>query len=337
MSALAEFAAAHGLEYADDVELPAKGHLLSEDDLKQDGGATGELAKGEPVSLCWLTYTYRSNDTTHTVKRTAAVLRVPESIGFAPYLSAAGVGVAIDVKSFDLEGGGKVIAADGVNDQWLAELFSPAFTAWLHRNPDDFQWELTDGVLCVSREKYLTKESELAGLCADAAHIAATIREECLEEVETGEAKRTAAKAKAPSGRDAYVSAVLARTTFEKPPADVDSTRAQFREVVSSHPGTYLSAVVKTLLWMVVVNVIGGGLYGLLLNLPNPGLAVLIYQGILFVVIWYFAIVRPSATGRLATDQRSAWASKFLCPDTPVVGHSVLLARAGVIPSGERS
>src|SRR5204863_9055021 len=119
---------------------------------------------------------------------------------------------------------------------------------------------------------------EPAGLCADAAHIASTIREECLEEVDTGEAKRTAAKAKEPSGRDAFVSAVLAKTTFDHPPADVEASRAQFREVVTGHPGTYLTALGKTLLFMVVVNVIGGGLYGLLLNLPNPGQAVLIYQ-----------------------------------------------------------
>ena len=295
-SALSAFADAHGLKYADAVELPAKGRLLSEDDLRQDGAATGELAEGEPGSLCWLTYTYRSNDTTHTAKRTAAVVRIPESIGFAPYLSAAGVGVALDVKSVDLEGGGSVIAADGVDDAWLAELLSPAFTQWLHRNPDDFRWELADGVLCVYRDEYLTRESELAGLCADAAHIAATIREECLEEVETGAASRTAAKAKPPSGRDKVVSAVLARTTFERPPADVTSTLDQFRRVVVRIPGTYVSAFFKTLLLMLAVNIIGGGLYGLLLNLPNPGRAVLIYQLILFVVIG-FLVLRSQING----------------------------------------
>jgi hypothetical protein len=286
---LAEFAGAHGLEYSDGAELPAKGRLLAEDDLKQAGTATGDLAPGEPGTLSWLTYTYRSDDTTHTVKRTAAVLRVPESIGFAPYLGASGA-IAVDVKAVELDGGGKVLAAKGVNDGWLAELFSPAFTAWLQRNPDDFQWELTDGVLCVSREGYLSKDSELAALCSDAAHIATTIRDECLEEVESGEAKRTAAKAKEPSGRDKVVSAVLAKTTFDHPPADVEATRAQFREEVVRIPGTYISAFFKTLLLMVAVNVIGGGLYGLLLNLPNPGRAVLIYQAILFVVIGFFVL-----------------------------------------------
>ena len=295
-SPLAGFARAHGLAYAETAELPAKGRLLSEDDLRQDGVATGDLAEGEPGSLCWLTYTYRSNDTTHTAKRTAAVLRIPESIGFAPYLSAAGDGVVLAMKTFDLDGGGSIVAAKGINDQWLAELFSPAFTAWLHRNPDDFKWELTDGVLCVYRDDYMTKESELSALCTDAAHIATTIREECLEEVEGGEAKRTAARAAEPTGRDKVVSAVLARTTFDTPPADVTSTLDQFRQVVTRIPGTYLSAFFKTLLWMLAVNIIGGGIYGLLLNLPNPGTAVLVYQGILFVIIGFF-VLRSTING----------------------------------------
>jgi hypothetical protein len=301
---LAEFARAHGLAYAGSAELPAKGHLLSEDDLRQDGAATGDLAGGEPGTLAWLTYTYRSDDTTHTVKRTAAVLRVPESIGFAPYLGAAGLGVVLEMKKVDLDGGGSVVAAKGVNDGWLTELFSPAFTAWLARNPDDFQWELSDGVLCVSRDGYRTKESELAALCTDAAHIATTIRDECLEEVESGEARRTAAAEKEPTGRDKVVAAVLARTTFDHPPADVEATRAQFREQVVKIPGTYLSAFFKTLLWMVGVNIIGGGLYGLLLNLPNPGMAVLVYQAILFVVIGFF-VLRSQINGtakQLATE-----------------------------------
>jgi hypothetical protein len=288
---LAEFASAHGLEFAERTELPARGGLLSEDDLTQDGAATGELAAGEPGTLCRLTYTYRSDDTTHTVKRTAAILRVPESIGFAPYLGARErLALVAGSKQVELAGGGRMFAADGVSDQWLTELLSPAFVQWLARNPDDFAWELADGVLCVSREGHLSKETELAALCADAAHIATTIREECLEEVQTGEAKRTAAKAKAPSGRDKLVSAVLAQTTFDRPPADVTSALDQFRQVVVRIPGTYISAAFKTLLLMLAVNVIGGGIYGLLLNLHNPGTAVLIYQLILFVVIGFFVL-----------------------------------------------
>jgi hypothetical protein len=288
---LAGFARAHGLEFAERTELPAKGGLLSEDDLEQEGAATGALAEGEPGTLCRLTYTYRSNDTTRTVKRTAAVLRIPESIGFAPYLGARErLAVAIDLKTVELDGGGSVLAADGVDDQWLTELFSPAFAQWLNRSPEDFAWELADGVLCVSREGYLSKESELAALCADAAHIATTIREESLEEVDSGAARRTAAKVGKRKPQDQLVDSILAKTTFDKPPADVAAARTQFRDVVVHHPSTYFISIFMTLVWMLVVNVIGGGIYGLLLNLPNPGRAVIVYQLILFVVIGYFVL-----------------------------------------------
>ena len=289
---LAEFARAHGLAFADRAELPGKGGLLSEDDLRQDGAATGELAPGEPGTLCRLTYTYRSDDTTHTVKRTAAVLRVPESIGFAPYLGARErLALTAGSKQVELDGGGRLLAAEGVNDAWLTELFSPAFTQWLTRNPEDFAWELADGVLCVSRAEHLSKESELSTLCADAAHIAATVREECLEEVESGGAQRTAATKKL-KPQDQLVNSILARTTFDTPPADVAASRTQFRELVVRHPSTYFISFFTTLAWMIGINIIGGGIYGLLLNLPNPGLAVLVYQAILFVIVGYLVLRR---------------------------------------------
>jgi hypothetical protein len=289
---LAGFARAHGLQFAERAELPAKGGLLSEGGLEQEGAATGNLAPGAPGTLCRLTYTYRSDDATHTVKRTAAVLRIPESIGFAPYLGGSDrLRLGIETKPVKLDGGGgSVRAAEGVNDEWLTELFSPAFTQWLNRNPDDFAWELADGVLCVSRDGYLSEESELASLCADAARIAATVREECLEEVESGAASRTAARTGRLKPQDQLVNSILAKTTFAQPPADVASSRAQFRELVVHHPSTYVISFFKTLVLILVINVIGGGIYGLLLNLPNPGRAVLIYQAVLFVIVGYFVL-----------------------------------------------
>ena len=200
--------------------------------------------------------------------------------------------MTVGSKQVELDDGGRVLAADGVNDAWLTELFSPAFTQWLSRNPEDFAWELADGVLCVSREGYLSKESELATLCADAAHIATVVREECLEEVDSGQAIRSAAKAKRLKPQDQLVNSILARTTFDNPPADVASSRAQFRELVVRHPSTYFISVFTTLAWMVGINIIGGGIYGLLLNLPNPGRAVLVYQALLFVIVGYFVLRR---------------------------------------------
>ena len=304
---LAEFAQAHGLTVSDTAELPATGALLGEDDLEVEGAATGVVADGEPGTLCHLTYTYRSNDTTQTAKRTAVVIRLPESIGFAPYLASSGVNLAAGpVKKVKLEDGGSLLAADGINDPWLTELLSPAFTHWLSRNPDDFAWELADGVLCVSREGHITGEEKLAALCSDAARIATTVREECLEEVDSGQASQTAAKPRKLAGHARLAAAILDRTTFDHPPADVASARPQFHRLVVRHPSTYFIALFMTLAWMLGINVIGGGIFGLLLNLPNPGRAVLIFELLLFVVVGYF-VLRSQINGLTETLSREGF------------------------------
>ncbi|HEY8002249.1 MAG TPA: hypothetical protein VID76_09940 [Solirubrobacterales bacterium] len=291
-AALMEFADGNRLRFAARAELPTSGGLLGAEGLKQKGAASGALPGGEPGTVCDLTYTYRSNDSTHTVERTAVVLKVPESIGFAPYLGSGGGrgSGGHSAKAVDLDGGGKLLADEGINDGWLAELLSPAFTEWLARSPEGFAWELSDGVLCASRDGFVTEQPELTRLCEDAAHIAATIREECVEEVEAGEAPRTAAKAKAPDGTARLAAMILDRTTFDKPPKDVAEARPKFRRLAVRHPSTYFIALLMTFAWMLGVNIIGGGIFGLLLNLPDPGRAVLIFELCLFVIIGYLCL-----------------------------------------------
>src|SRR5918997_6371239 len=98
-----EYAEAHGLNPIRFPTLPAQGGLLSQDDLKIEAAISGTLPGGEPGTLCHLTYTYRSNDSTHTVRRTAAVVAVAESIGFAPYMgNPAGAlrgGIGMDTRA----------------------------------------------------------------------------------------------------------------------------------------------------------------------------------------------------------------------------------------------
>jgi hypothetical protein len=285
---LDEFAKAHGLGLAEDPRLPRQGGLLSRDALEVGAAATGTLPGGEPGTLCHLTYTYRSDDTTHTVRRTAVVLRAAESIGFAPYLGGGPL-AGVETKTVKLANRTKVAAAEGIDDGWLAELFSPALSEWLARSPDDFQWELANGVLTVSRDGHLGKDSELAGLCEDGAHLAAALREESLEEVDSGEAARTAAKQK-PDPKQVLVEALLPYVKFERPPADVAEARPRFRELVVRHPSTYFIGLFMTVVWMLAINVIGGGIFGLLLNLPNPGRAVLIFELSLFLIIGFLSI-----------------------------------------------
>lgn len=292
--ALRDYAQAHGLTYAERIALPASGDLLGEDDLSVKGAAAGILAGTERGALVYVHYTERSNDTTYDRNRTAAVLRVPESMGFAPYLGSGRMTTAGHlVKTVEIAEGQSIWAAEGINEAWLAELLSPAFTQWLSRSPDEFEWELCDGVLCVSLPGHIRDQDKLKSLCEDAAQIAGRIREECLEEVELGEAKRTAAKpAKRQSSTDKLATAVLDRTTFATAPTDVMSSRPQFHDVVVRHPATYLGSLGMTLAIMLGVNIIGGGIYGLLLNLGSPGRAVLIYQLILFAIIFPLVLRR---------------------------------------------
>lgn len=196
---LAEFAKAHRLELAEGGVLPAVGGLLSRDSLVVHETAVGQLRDRVEGTVALLTYTYRSNDTTHHRDLTVAVVRVPESIGFAPYLADAtgrsyGIAAGVDAKKIESSGGASVYADRGIDEGWLGELLSPALADWLARSPEGFGWELADGLLVASRQGHLT--AELDRLCDDAVHLAAAIRGESLEEVETGAAARSAAKVK---------------------------------------------------------------------------------------------------------------------------------------------
>jgi len=288
----AEFAKAHGLSADPHTELPPHTGLLTETDLEIEAAATGTLPGGEPGTACQLTYTYRSNDTTHTARRTAAVIAVPESIGFAPYLAGGhlpGIGggrYGPGTKKVEVGEAGDVRAAEGIDDAWLTELFSPALTHWLARSPEDFEWELEDGVLAVSRDGHLDTESELTRLCEDAAHLAAALRTESLEEVDSGGAARTAAKARH-DPQQLLVERMLPLVGFDRPPADVAASRARFRELVVRHPSTWFIAIWMTIVWTVVINVVGGGIFGLLLNLPDPGRAVLIFEVCVIAIVGF--------------------------------------------------
>ena len=187
-----------------------------------------------------------------------------------------------------LAGGGSLRVADGINDAWLAELLSPAFSDWLARSPEGFDWELADGVLCASVRGHLSGESELTRLCADAAHIAGVVREECLEEVDSGR-RRAAPRGQAQGRRRSSTRSSRGPPSTIRPPTSRRRGPSS-ADIVARHPATYLIALFMTLAFMLAANVIGGGIFGLLLNLPNPGQAVLIFRLFLFVVIGFFVL-----------------------------------------------
>ena len=73
----------------------------------------------------------------------------------------------------------------------------------------------------------------------DAAHLAAALREESLEEVDAGSAQRSRARSK----RDPHallVAQLLPFVQLDEAPANVVAARPAFRDLVVRHPSTYL-------------------------------------------------------------------------------------------------
>jgi hypothetical protein len=282
---LESFGEAERLELGTGGALPASGTLLERSGLRVDGAVHGTLAGRRDGVLAHTTYTTTDNDN-HTVthRNTAVVMRVPESMGYAPYLAMGRLmGAAIDVQGFEPVPGVKIRADQGVDERWLTELFSPAFCEWLQRSPDDFGAELRDGVLTVARDDHLRDATALRRLCEDAAKIAEAIKEEALEEVESGGG--AVAKAAAPSRDERLTALLIPAMEVSDAPSHVESEIAAGHHA-ATHSGAVFWSVVRT--WLLIqlgVNVIGGGIYGLLLNLPNVKVAVLGYQLLLLLII----------------------------------------------------
>lgn len=280
---LAEFAEAEDLEAGTGGPLPTDGALL-ERGPTIDGAAHGTLPGGRAGTIAHTTYTTRSDDTTTTHRHTAVVMRVPEAIGYAPFLQLGRAsGYAPEAKSFEPVPGMKVRADPGVDEGWLTELLSPAFCEWLQRSPSDFGAELKRGVLTVFRDGHLRDRGELRSLCEDAAKIAERLREEAFEEVESGGG--AVAKAAAPDRVTRLAALVERELKLGDPPAHVESRLAESRQLAGRSHALAVGVVTSTILWMIGVNVIGGGIYGLLLNLPSRGWVILGYQVLLAAII----------------------------------------------------
>jgi hypothetical protein len=309
VEALDDFAEAHALGPA--PELPHEGGLLGEDDLRVEAAATGPLPGGIEGTLAHLAYTYRSDDSTKTRRLTTVVARVPESIGFLPYAADAygavyGARCGHKTKSLRLDGDVRLQVDAGADETWLAELFSPALRDWLARSPEGFGFELASGVLAVSVPGHLSSESELTRLCEDAARLAAALRTESLEEVETGGAARSAAKRK----RDPHavlVAELVPLIEFERPPADVAAAIPAYRALVTRHGSTYFIAAIITLAWTLIVNVVGGGIFVLLLNLPNPLAAVVVFEVVVLATVGAIVIRHEIKSRSRACAAEAFW------------------------------
>jgi hypothetical protein len=262
---LAGFAAEGGLDLAETAQLPSDGATLGEQG-KVDGAATGTLDGGGDGTLARYSYVHTWTDSdnhTHSETRrfTLVVTRIPESIGFVPYLGFRSSGSQFnpfaggsEMRGVDLGDSAALDGADaavykGTKESWLEQLLSPALLEWLGRSDSDFGFELANGVLCVGRSAELSSSAEIGRVWKDAAHLAGAIRKESMEEVEAGDADTDAAEEV--GAADARMEAALAEAEVPSPDA-IGAARPAFNSVLLRKPSTYLGGFGRGLaIWLV--------------------------------------------------------------------------------------
>jgi hypothetical protein len=312
---LSRFAENHGLRYSKTIDLPAQGSTLSRDGARVEGAATGSLPGGIDGSLVHFTYTYTwtdSDDHTHTEVRklTLVVAQAPESIGFLPYMGFAGpashlnpMAGSTEMTQVDLGDdpalkGARACAYKGTSQSWLAQLLSPALVEWLARSEDDWGFELANGVLCAGRAGYATDPAALTTICEEAAHIAAAIRQESLEEIGSGSLDA----AKDPNASDPAMEKALAKVKAE-PPAYLTAALPAYRSYARGSGETLLRALRYALLLTLVLNIPGAAVPIVLL--VQGAYAWLIgIEAVLFLTIFFFAFrSRVKSTSRKYAEE----------------------------------
>lgn len=314
---LAKFAADHGLAYPKTVQLPEQGSTLTHSDGKVEGAATGALPGGIEGSLVHFTYTYTwtdSDDHTHTEVRrfTLVVAQVPESIGFLPYMGFSGSDsnlspmaggtemTQVDLGKNPAFKGARACAYKGTSQSWLTQLLSPALVDWLARSEDDWGFELANGVLCAGRADYLNGADELKAVCEDAAHIAAAIREESLEEIDSGSAEVDAAKD--PNAADPAMEKALAKVKTDVP-AYLTAALPAYKSYARRSGETFFRAARFALLLTLVLNVPGAAIPIVTIS-EGAYTALAVIEGVLLLVIFLFAFrSRVGATSRKYAEE----------------------------------
>jgi hypothetical protein len=264
---VAAFAKDAGLAYAPSAQLPGEGATLAEHG-RVDGAATGTLEGGGEGTLAHYSYVHTYTDAdnhTHSTTRhfTLVVTSIPESIGFAPYLGFRSPGSdfsplcdSTEMRGVDLGDsaaldGSSAAVYRGTKESWLVQLLSPALLEWLGRSDEDFGFELANGVLCVGRSSRLTSGADLAGVWKDAGHLAAALRQESVEEAESGDA--SAEEAEEVGATDERMEKALAAAAVPSP-ANVSAARPAFAKVLMRTPSTYTGGVLRGLVIWLVAN-----------------------------------------------------------------------------------
>jgi hypothetical protein len=197
------YAAKRGLRMADDQGLPGSTPLLRMgDERKADELLSGNLPGGLEGSIALYTYEEKNRgadgqQTTEYHHFTLVLANLPESRARVPALycqrrfgfrfldGAEDVfreNKRIELESERLDSRCEIFAAPASDDNWMRQLFSPTFVAFLAEDtPGGFAFEVENGMLCVNIKNHAKKASDLDRLCKDATTVATRLREEIAE------------------------------------------------------------------------------------------------------------------------------------------------------------
>lgn len=278
---LRRFAEDRSLQPGPAPGLPMEGSLLGRTrGFSIDAAAHGEIAPGRVGTVGMFSYEYESSDTTYTRRLTAVVTRVPESLGYLPYLSGGDFRSWIEIRPnqrrLKLENGEWVMVDGGADDGWLREVFSPALADWLARGPENFGFELIAGLLVVVRDGHHSNRELLGGLCADAERLAGALVRESVEEAATGGARRSAAR-KA-QDRVGDLAAGLVPRLEPGPLPNVAAAISGYAPIVQRSTEVIRTALTQAFFWTIGISIVAGGIYGLLLTVGDPLTNVLIWE-----------------------------------------------------------
>ncbi len=297
-----DFAGTAGLTYEQDPEIPEEGGLLGVSGRHLGAGAAGALPEdGGAGQIAFLNYTTTDSDN-HTTEHhhTVVAARITESMGFAPYLSyRTTLGVISQMgqlRDYNPEGsdnaglaGGKIRVFEGMSDDWLAQLFSPSLIDYVGRSPDDLSFELSGGVLCVARARYLTGE-ELQALWKDAGHLAAAIRAESRDEIESGTESTAAAKpARREAERSARIATALEAFGEDEEVPYLGAATPRFRSMMRRSPLTWIVTFLNSAVVLLILNIPGIAL-PIVLSVNGLYKLLAIIEGALFGIIFFFML-----------------------------------------------
>jgi hypothetical protein len=298
-NSLSAFAEVSGLAYATSSKLPTQGSTLSRDSGRTEGAATGSLPGGIEGTVAHWAYDYTVSDAdnnSHTETRhlTLVVTSVPVSIGFVPYLGFSrgasnfvGTAGGTRMRRVDLGDAQGLKHAScfiftGTDENWQTQLLSPALLDWLARSPDDFGFELANGVLVAGRSNYINAGTELTALCEDTAHLAEAIREQAQQTVDTGGAETRAAKD--PDADDPRMEKALTRVA-DAPLARLGEAEANFRH--ESRGSATSRALKKALILTLLFNIPGAAL-PITFILEGFYVALAVIESAILLVAFYF-------------------------------------------------